>query len=197
MTITHTRLNQRTLHPLHGVLLAATVPLFLGGLLSDLAYAASYQIQWSNFASWLIAGGLVFGGLALLCALLGALFSRPNSGHYGFYIALLAVTWILGFLNSLIHAKDAWAIMPTAPLLSVVVWLLACASTWIGFVSFGVGSLSLRNSDVGNLAPGNITPGNIAPGNIASGNIASGNIAPENIVPGNSAPENTDAGGRR
>src|SRR3712207_1485727 len=57
-----------TIHPFHAVLLAATVPLFLGGLLSDLAYASSYQIQWSNFAAWLIAGGMVFTGFALLWA---------------------------------------------------------------------------------------------------------------------------------
>ena len=45
-----------------------TVPLFLGALLSDIAYFQTYQIQWSN-SSWLIAGGLVFCGLALLFAL--------------------------------------------------------------------------------------------------------------------------------
>ena len=41
--------------PLHGTLLAGTVPLFLGALLSDIAYGQTYQIQWANFASWLIA----------------------------------------------------------------------------------------------------------------------------------------------
>ena len=45
---------------LHAILLAGSVPLFLGALLSDIAYYQSYQIQWANFASWLIAGGLFF-----------------------------------------------------------------------------------------------------------------------------------------
>lgn len=66
MAVTAERTYPRALHPLHAVLLAGTIPLFLGALLCDLAYAASYEIQWSNFASWLIVGGLVFGGLALL-----------------------------------------------------------------------------------------------------------------------------------
>ena len=50
-----------SIHPLHAALLAGTVPLFLGALLSDIAYARTYEIQWANFASWLIVGGLVSG----------------------------------------------------------------------------------------------------------------------------------------
>lgn len=138
MVVNDDRISYLRLHPLHGVLLAATIPLFLGGLLSDLAYASSYQIQWSNFASWLIVGGLVFGGAALLWAIVNLIFASRRSG-YGLYPALLAVTWVLGFFNALIHAKDAWAIMPTSIILSVIVVLLACVSTWIGFVKFGVG----------------------------------------------------------
>lgn len=42
---------QRPLHPLHTVLLAGTVPLFLGVLLVDLAYFNTYEVQWKNFAS--------------------------------------------------------------------------------------------------------------------------------------------------
>ena len=57
---------RRTIHPLHAVILASAFPLFLGGLLSDMAYRSSYEIQWSNFAAWLIAGAMVFAGLAFL-----------------------------------------------------------------------------------------------------------------------------------
>src|SRR3546814_5562368 len=46
--------HQRALRPMHAILLAGTVPLFLGAMLSDIAYASSYQVQWTNFASWLI-----------------------------------------------------------------------------------------------------------------------------------------------
>lgn len=127
------------LHPLHGALLAGTVPLFLGGLLSDYAYTSSYHIQWANFASWLIAGGLVFGGFALLCAVIGLFRHSRKSTLAIIYTLLLVVTWVLGFINSLVHAKDAWASMPSGLILSVIVLLLACASTWIGLVKFGVG----------------------------------------------------------
>ena len=56
------------IHPVYAVLLAATVPLFLGGLLADIAYSMTYEMQWSNFAAWLIMGGMVFTGFALIWA---------------------------------------------------------------------------------------------------------------------------------
>jgi len=54
------------LHPLRAVLMAGSVSLFLGVLMSDIAYANSDQVQWKNFASWLNAGALLLSGLALL-----------------------------------------------------------------------------------------------------------------------------------
>lgn len=141
MTVTAVRTYQMTLHPLHAVLLAGTIPLFLGALLSDIAYASTYQIQWSNFASWLIAGGLVFAGLALLCALIG-LFQVEGRGERGLiYIVLLLATWIMGFINALVHAKDAWAIMPMGLILSVIVALLACAATAVRFSGRRIGDV--------------------------------------------------------
>lgn len=139
MTISDDRILQRRLHPIHGVLLAGTIPLFVGGLLSDLAYQSSYEIQWSNFASWLIAGGLIFGGVACLWAIIAMIRIRHCKGAVLFYPLLLLATWILGFFNSLIHARDAWAAMPAGLVLSVIVVLLACTATWIGFAKFGVG----------------------------------------------------------
>lgn len=130
------------LHPIHAVLLAGTIPLFLGALLSDIAYYQSYQIQWSNFASWLIASGLVLTGLALLCAIIG-LFTADGRGGRGLvYIVLLLATWIMGFINALVHANDAWAIMPMGLILSVIVTLLACAATAVRFSSSRTGGVA-------------------------------------------------------
>ena len=68
----------RPLHPLHAILLGGVFPLFLGALLSDTAYYRSFEIQWKNFASWLLVGGLVFVGLALLWALIGLARRHPE-----------------------------------------------------------------------------------------------------------------------
>src|SRR5690606_4252636 len=105
VTVSNDRLDQWVLHPIHGALLAGTIPLFLGGLLSDFAYSSSYHIQWANFAAWLIAGGLVFGGFALVWSIVHLV--RHRGPFAVIYPLLLLTTWILGLLNSLIHAKDA------------------------------------------------------------------------------------------
>lgn len=134
MAVTANRIQHRSrLHPLHAVLLAGTIPLFLAAMLSDIAYARSYQIQWNNFASWLLAGGLVFGGLALLWAIVDVFRAGDDRMRALVYLLLLLVTWILGFIGALIHAKDAWASMPEGLILSVIVTVLACAATWVGF----------------------------------------------------------------
>ncbi|WP_321163785.1 DUF2231 domain-containing protein [Sphingomonas sp. Leaf67] len=129
----------RPIHPLHAVLLAATVPLFLGALLSDIAYGRSEQVQWNNFASWLIVGGMVFCGCALLWAFIGLLRRHGRTGQALLFLGLLFATFIIGFVDALVHAKDAWAIMPEGPILSFIVTVLAIAATWVGFSSLRAG----------------------------------------------------------
>jgi uncharacterized membrane protein len=127
----------RPLHPLHAILLAFPLPLFLGALASDFAYRSSFHIQWANFSSWLIAGGLVGGGLALLWALIN-LFRRgaASKGRLAVYFVVLLAMWGLGFVNALVHAKDAWATMPEGLYLSAITTLLALVAAWIGYSGF-------------------------------------------------------------
>jgi uncharacterized membrane protein len=121
------------IHPLHAVLLAGTVPLFLGAALSDAAYASSYQIQWSNFASWLIVGGLAFAGIALIFAVVDLCRANRRARGIALYAMVLLITWIVGMFNALMHARDAWASMPIGLVLSVIVVVLTCVATWLGF----------------------------------------------------------------
>lgn len=120
--------------PGHAILFATSVPLFLGALLSDWAYSSTYVIQWTNFASWLNAGALVIAGAALLWSVIGVMRGRAvkRDRRAWLYVALVAAVFLVGFINALVHAKDAWAGMPTALILSVIVFLLALVATWIG-----------------------------------------------------------------
>ena len=115
-------------------------PLFLGALLSDWAYSVSYQVQWINFASWLIAGALLFLGAALLVTFVRAMLvvatlRRPVWVLFG----LILITFVVGFINALVHAKDAGATMPDGLLLSVVVFILVVLSMGYGFAEPRVG----------------------------------------------------------
>jgi uncharacterized membrane protein len=123
----------RQIYPLHAVLLAGTVPLFLGVLLADLAYSSTYEIQWKNFASWLLVGGLVFAGFTLLFAVIDLIRITPRPVRRIIYTVILLLLWVLGFINALVHSADAWASMPSALILAWIVALMSIAATWLGF----------------------------------------------------------------
>ena len=121
---------------MHAVIAFSSLPLFLGALLSDSAYFSSHQIQWVNFAAWLIAGGLLIAGPALLWGALDVLRSSANRHRRGLiYLALLLVTVVVGFINALVHGKDGWAAMPTGLILSAVVVVLAATASAVGLAS--------------------------------------------------------------
>lgn len=109
------------------------MPLFIGALLSDLAYDGSYELQWSHFAAWLTAGAMVFAGLALLWALIDLIRKDRKSGSVLLYFLLLLAVFLLGLINSFVHARDAWATMPDGLILSAVLAVLSIAANWIGF----------------------------------------------------------------
>jgi uncharacterized membrane protein len=122
----------RPIHPLFAFLLAAGVPLFLGGLLGDITYGNTAEPQWANFAAWLIAGAMVFTGFALLWALLALILARPRRGWVLLCFVLLLATFALGLVDNFQHARDAWAIMPAAPILSGITTLLAALAAAVG-----------------------------------------------------------------
>jgi uncharacterized membrane protein len=130
----------RPLHPLHAILLAFPFPLFFSALLSDIAYWFTQEIQWTNFASWLIAGGLVIGAFAVLWAF-SNLFRRYGPPRKGLYFLVLLAMWALALVNAFVHATDAWAAMPEGLFLSAVVAVLALIASWTGYSGFRAGEV--------------------------------------------------------
>lgn len=135
MTVNTVRDYRYTPGPVHAILLAGTVPLFLGAMLADLAYYQTYQSQWSNFSAWLLAGAEVFCGLALLFGLVNLVRAEHKAGRPVLYFLLLLATWVLGLVNSFEHAKDAWAVMPAALVYSIITLVLALACAVVGLTN--------------------------------------------------------------
>lgn len=131
------RVPPRGINLFHAAALAGALTLFLATLLADYAYWSSHQIQWSNFASWLVIGAMVLVSIAIIFEIVDLV--RGSRG--AIYIVLLVATWIVGLFDALQHARDAWGIMPTALLLSVVAAVLALVATWIGFASLRAGGV--------------------------------------------------------
>src|SRR3546814_2623945 len=101
------RSTRGAIGPFHAVFLAATTSLFLGALLCDIAYSKSYEIQWSNFASWLLVGAMVLASNSLMCGIIEFFSCRRRP----VYLLVLVATWFVGFFDALHHSRDGWAIM--------------------------------------------------------------------------------------
>jgi uncharacterized membrane protein len=124
------------IHPLFAFLLAGMVPLFLGALLSDLAYRGTPEPQWANFAAWLLVGAMVLTGLALLWAFILLIVTRRQWRDWPLLcFVLLLATFVLGLIDSFVHARDAWAIMPAAPILSLIVTPVAALACAVGLAT--------------------------------------------------------------
>lgn len=123
-------MREGSLNPAKALLLGFPVILFLGALLSDLAYYRSFEVQWANFASWLITGALLTGALVLLIGLVDLFRARRGRGRAGLFLVLVAAMWVVGLVNALVHARDGWASMPTGLILSLIVAVLALAAAW-------------------------------------------------------------------
>lgn len=133
MPTVDTRRHWASLHPVHAVLLAGSLPLFVGALLSDWAYSATYEVQWTNFAAWLLTGAILMTGLALLWSAIDLFRADRRGPRPWLPVLLLLATFLVGFINALVHSKDAWATMPEGLILSVIVAILALAAVWSAF----------------------------------------------------------------
>ena len=125
-------MTRTSLNPITALLLGMPIALFLGALISDVAYYRTFDIQWINFAAWLIAGALVAGGFVVAIGVIHLLRRREGGGHAGLFLALVVAMWVLGLVNALVHARDGWATMPAGLVLSVIVTLIAVVAAFVG-----------------------------------------------------------------
>ncbi|RDE07191.1 DUF2231 domain-containing protein [Sphingomonas aracearum] len=124
-------------HPVHGLLSAFPLAFFVGALVTDLAYAATAEMQWANFSVWLIAAGVVMGVLAALAGIVDALVNRRRGMRprrpWPHSLGTLAMM-VLAVINGFIHSRDAWtSVVPTGLLLSAIVAVLAIVTSWMGY----------------------------------------------------------------
>ena len=126
--------ERQWLHPLHSILLAFPIALFAWAAIFDITYVNTAELQWSNFASWLIAGAELFGGVVLAWAVAAAVLGRRRGPFLWrlIYLAVVALMWVLGLFNAFHHSRDGWAsVGATGVTLSILCALLALVAGWI------------------------------------------------------------------
>jgi uncharacterized membrane protein len=123
-------------HPIHPMLVPIPIAGFIGALVTDIAYAATGEIMWSDFSAWLILAGLIGGVLAAIAGLTDFLGNRRIRQQMPAWPHLLGnlLVLVLAFFNLLIHTRDAWtSVMPTGLILSIITVLILPITGWLGW----------------------------------------------------------------
>ena len=119
--------------PLHAMLAPFPVTCFTGALLTDIAYARTAQMQWSNFSAWLLAVGLVFGVIDAIFGLVDWRLARPRPAAGLWHFLGYTLVLLLALANSFVHARDGWtSVVPTGLTLSVITVLIMVVSGFLG-----------------------------------------------------------------
>jgi len=122
-------------HPIHPMLVPFPIVCFTGALLTDIAYARTADIMWSNFSAWLLVAGIVMGVLAALAGLIDFISNRRIRAQKPAWPHLLGnlVVLALALWNNFVHSRDAWtSVMPTGLILSALTVAVMLVTAWLG-----------------------------------------------------------------
>jgi uncharacterized membrane protein len=136
---------RQSLRGLHGVILGFPAALFTIGVLTDIAYLKTAEVQWTNFSQWLITGALVFGGIAAAWSLVAIVLSLRTSIRRWRVVEFgaLALMFVLGLINAFKHSQDAWSSVGALGLiLSILCSLLALVAAFIAISGASDGEIA-------------------------------------------------------
>lgn len=107
---------------------------FMAALVFDVVYARTGDLLWDKSAAWLLAIGLLFAVVPRLINLVQVWITSRRSGlssdKLDFWLNLLAVA--AAIVNSFVHSRDAYAVVPAGMWLSAfTVILLSIANTLV------------------------------------------------------------------
>jgi len=99
---------------------------FVAAWLFDVIYLYSYEIFWTQAASWLIAFGLVIAIIPRLISLthVWPRSSMPQPAALKLHFWFWALAVVVSIINAFVHSRDAWAVVPAGVILSTIVVLL-------------------------------------------------------------------------
>lgn len=122
-------------HPIHATLVPIPIVCFIGTLLSDIAYAETANMQWSNFSAWMLTIGLLVSIVVVIAGLIDFL-GEPRIRALGIaWVHFLgnALVILLSIFNAFVHSRDAYtSVVPTGLVLSAIVVALLCVTGWLG-----------------------------------------------------------------
>jgi uncharacterized membrane protein len=122
MTRYETRDPPRAL--LHPGFIGVGATLLVAAFVTDVIYYQTSLMQWANFSTWLIAGGLVVALVATLVLVVDFLIGRAGRILWLSFGAVAAAA-LLSLLNVFVHTRDGWtSVVPEGIGLSFIVTIL-------------------------------------------------------------------------
>ena len=110
--------------PVHPFFIGFGGTLLMSALFSDWMYCENALMQWANFSTWLITGGLVLALIAVIVLLVELALRRLGPVRW-LDLMLLGSGALLSVVNVLVHTRDAWtSVVPTGITLSLIASLL-------------------------------------------------------------------------
>lgn len=107
---------------IYGLLNPIPFGCFVAALVFDVVYVRSGQLMWVKSAAWLLVVGLIGAIIPRLINLVQVWISHrrhaSRADRLDFWINLLAI--VAAIVNSFVHSRDAYGIVPAG------VWLSAC-----------------------------------------------------------------------
>lgn len=134
-------------HPIHPMLVPFPIVCLVGALVTDIAYASTAEMMWADFSAWLLVVGMITGVSAGIAGLIDLLRNRLIRAQGRAWLHMIGniIVLLLALLNTLIHTRDAWtSVVPIGLVLSAVVVLLLCFTTWLGrsmVYRYGLGAI--------------------------------------------------------
>ena len=114
--------------PLHPFVIGLGGALLIAAAFTDSMYSSNALMQWANFSTWLIAGGLVLALCAAIVLLIDYAIGRAGPIRW-LDFALVGVAALLSLVNVFVHTRDGWtSVVPTGIMLSVIVAVLLLAA---------------------------------------------------------------------
>lgn len=118
---------------MHPTVLGIPFVCFVAALITDIAYAQTFDVTWKNFSDWLLAGGIIVGALAAIVGLVDLARRSVRANRLIWpYAAAYAVAMVLGLFDNFVHSRDAYGAMPAGLVLSALTVLALMITAVIG-----------------------------------------------------------------
>jgi uncharacterized membrane protein len=124
--------------PILAIVVSFPMACFCGALATDIAYALTANMMWTDFSAWLLAAGMLFGALAAIGGFVDVVVDRRMRAHPRLWPVVIGSFLVLSFglLDNLIHSRDAWtSVMPFGLVLSAVTVVVTLVTAWLGYAT--------------------------------------------------------------